>query len=60
MHFCLMFLPCVNKGDDNDDDDDDDDDDDEGAGGRKKFAKFCLQPHLHKALPTKQLSKTTQ
>ena len=29
MHFCLMFLPCVNKSDDNDDDDDDD----EGAGG---------------------------
>ena len=57
-----MFLPCVNKGDDNDDDDDDDDDD-EGAGGRgggrKKFAKFCLQPHLHKALTTKRTKKTT-
>ena len=52
-----MFLPCVNKGDDNDDDDDDDDDDDEGAGGRKKFAKFCLQPHLHKALTTKRTKK---
>ena len=51
-----MFLPCVNKGDDNDDDDDDDDDD-EGAGGRKKFAKFCLQPHLHKALTTKRTKK---
>ena len=50
-----MFLPCVNKGDDNDDDDDDD----EGAGGRKKFAKFCLQPHLHKALTTKRTKKTT-
>ena len=49
-----MFLPCVNKGDDNDDDDDDDD---EGAGRRKKFAKFCPQPHLHKALPTKRTKK---
>ena len=56
LHFCLMFLPCVNKGDDNDDDDDDDDDD-EGAGERKKFAKFCLQPHLHKALTTKRTKK---
>ena len=36
MHFCLMFLPCVNKSDDNDDDDDDDDDD-EGAGGGGKI-----------------------
>ena len=45
MHFCLMFLPCVNKGDDNDDDDDDDDD--EGAGGgedrnsRGKLQNVC-------------------
>ena len=31
LHFCLMFLPCVNESDDNDDDDDD-----EGAGGGKK------------------------
>ena len=56
LHFCLMFLPCVNKGDDNDDDDDDDDEG-AGGGGRKKFAKFCLQPHLHKALPTKRTKK---
>ena len=47
MHFCLMFLPCVNKSDDNDDDDDDDDDDDEGAGGgedrnsRGKLQNVC-------------------
>ena len=56
-----MFLPCVNKGDDNDDDDDDDDDDEgaggRGGGGRKKFPKFCLQPHLHKALTTKRIKK---
>ena len=45
MHFCLMFLPCVNKSDDNDDDDDDDDD--EGAGGgedrnsRGKLQNVC-------------------
>ena len=36
LHFCLMFSPCVNKGDD----DDDDDDDKGGGGGEKKITKI--------------------
>ena len=62
MHFCLMFLPCVNKGDDNDDDDDADDDD-EGAGGRggeEGNSRNSVYSHIYtKPYPQNEQKKTT-
>ena len=45
LHFCLMFLPCVNKSDDNDDDDDDD----EGAGGEgeDRNSRNSVDSHIY-------------
>ena len=55
LHFCLMFLPCVNKGDDNDDDDDDDD---EGAGGGgKKEIREILSTATSTQSPTHKTNK---
>ena len=42
LHFCLMFLPCVNKSDDNDDDD-------EGAGGEgeDRNSRNSVDSHIY-------------
>ena len=47
LHFCLMFLPCVNKGDDNDDDDDDDDDDEGAGGGEGRNSRNSVYSHIY-------------